>query len=248
MKGSVASGLMAAATVMAAFLLAPSTLHAQRASHSAARAPAMQVRPVTANSPSNARGKRATPTTSSIFSNAFGGENLFGGFQGQSLYTGMDLNALADQNLGVRALIDPVTELRLAAAERFLRSTRGPLVGGYYLLDGGVGYAVPTDQADAPQPSQQPQVIVLQQAPAQQPAAQAEPQGETAASLPDEGQFTLILQGGREIEALAFTRMTDKIVYITPEGNRRTINATDLDSEATIRVNQERGTPLQLPL
>ncbi len=40
--------------------------------------------------------------------------------------------------------------------------------------------------------------------------------------------------------------MKDHIVYITADGTRRTIAVTDLDSDATVRVNQERGTTLQL--
>jgi hypothetical protein len=62
------------------------------------------------------------------------------------------------------------------------------------------------------------------------------------------GQFTLVLQSGKQIDAVAFTRTSDRIVYITADGNRRTIAASDLNSEATVRVNQERGTPLELPL
>jgi hypothetical protein len=42
--------------------------------------------------------------------------------------------------------------------------------------------------------------------------------------------------------------MNDQIVYITADGSRRTIAAADLDSDATVRINEERGTPLQLPL
>jgi hypothetical protein len=85
----------------------------------------------------------------------------------------------------------------------------------------------------------------VQQAPAQQAALgqQAE-----APALPDVGQFTLVLQGGRQIQAIAFTRTNDRIIYITSDGNRRTLALSDLDTDATLRINEERGTPLQLPL
>jgi len=71
---------------------------------------------------------------------------------------------------------------------------------------------------------------------------------ETPAPLPDVGQFTLVLRNGSQIEAVAFTRSNDKIVYITVEGSRRTIALADLDSAETVRVNEEQGTPLRLPM
>jgi len=86
--------------------------------------------------------------------------------------------------------------------------------------------------------------MVLQQAPAQPPAA--EPQ--SSAPIPDEGEFTLVLRGGKAIQVVAFTHMKERIVYIDTDGSRHTIAADELDSDATVRVNQERGTPLQLPL
>lgn len=151
-----------------------------------------------------------------------------------------------DQNLGLMAFIDPATQVRLAVAERVLRST--PFGGGgAYLIDGGGAYAVPmvNDQPQAQQP-----IIIVQQ-PAQQAAAAAAPDQsalEASEPLPDEGEFTLVLRDGTQIEAAAFTHRGDSIVYITPAGNRRSLAASDLDAGATVRVNQERGTPLQLPL
>jgi len=68
------------------------------------------------------------------------------------------------------------------------------------------------------------------------------------ASLPDEGPFTLVLNDGSRIDAVAFTHSNDTIVYITTDGGRRTIAANQVDSDSTLRVNQERGTPLQSPL
>jgi hypothetical protein len=156
-----------------------------------------------------------------------------------------------DSDLAVKAFIDPVTELRVAAAGRFLRG-RGFGGAGYYILDGG-GYYYPdeSDQSDPPQQpaQQQPQVIVLQQAPpaeqGAQPAAEAAPE---TSPLPDVGQFVLVLRNGTRIQAVAFTRSNNDIVYITADGSRRTIALADLDSNTTVRVNEERGTPLQLSL
>jgi len=79
-------------------------------------------------------------------------------------------------------------------------------------------------------------------------AASASEAREEEAFLPDEGQFTLVLNDGRWIEAVAFTHSNDTIVYITAAGSRYTIAANELDADSTLRVNQERGTPLQSPL
>ena len=170
-----------------------------------------------------------------------------------------------NRDLPLKAFIDPVTQIEVAQAERLLRSTGGAFSGAYIL--GGGGYYAPPEpdegaqgpeqpdngqgQGQPDQGSQRPQVIVLQQAPPQeaaQPSQSSEAEQPAPEQLPEEGQFTLVLRSGKEVEAMAFTRANDKIVYITPEGGRLTIPVTDLDSDETVRVNQERGTPLQLPL
>jgi len=69
-----------------------------------------------------------------------------------------------------------------------------------------------------------------------------------SASLPDVGEFTLVLRNGSRIQAVAFTRRDDKIIYITPSGGRRILAVSDLDTDSTERTNQENGTPLQLSL
>jgi hypothetical protein len=157
-----------------------------------------------------------------------------------------------NQDLGIKAVIDPATEWKMAIAERVLRG-RGRFGGsGFYLLDGAGSYSVPDDSpsvdtAPADQPSQQPQVIVVEAArPSEQP--QEQPAPDDSAPLPDVGQFTLVLQSGVELQAVGFTRVKDRIVYITADGSRRTIGINDLNTDATVRVNEERGTPLQLPL
>ena len=154
-------------------------------------------------------------------------------------------------NSEAAAAIDPATEWRLAVAERFDRERRnffGP--GGYYLLDGGGAYVPPEPaRAEPPQQSQQPQLIVLDEAPGQPRAPPSAREPAAQDSLPpDEGQFTLVLHDGKQLQAVAFTHMKDRIVYIGPDGDRRSIAPADLDPDATARVNQERGTPLQLPL
>ena len=77
----------------------------------------------------------------------------------------------------------------------------------------------------------------------QAPVVEPEP----AAPLPDVGSFTLVTRGGYRLEAVAFTRSNDRLVYITPDGGRRTIAVRDLDLDSTQRLNQELGTPIDIP-
>jgi hypothetical protein len=164
-----------------------------------------------------------------------------------------------NSDLAAKALIDPVTQLEIAQAARLLKATGGGLSGTYIL--GGGGYYVPPESGpesgdqppaaedpDAQQaPAPQPQIIIVQQSP-QQNAEGGGDAEDPAAPVPDEGQFTLVLHSGKQIQAVAFTHTNDKIVYITPDGGRASIASGDLDADATVRVNEERGTFLQLPL
>lgn len=172
------------------------------------------------------------------------------------------VNAI-NQDLPEKALIDPVTQLEIAQAERLLRSGSGAFSGAY-ILGGGYGYYVPEQMMEEqayPQPEQvqgtaqpaggaEPRVIVLQQAPAAKANAEktsTQPE-ETAPIIPGADEFTLVLRNGQHIKAVAFSHLKNQIVYITPDGARKTIDAGNLDAAATVRLNQEKGTLLQLPL
>ena len=166
----------------------------------------------------------------------------------------------------IKALIDPATQAKLALAERRMRR-RPKTASGFIFLDGGGAYVLPVDpgadvnpDADAQAAQDQGQDQGQNQGAPQERAQQgsqrpeqAEPNDarlaqEQSESLPDEGEFTLILRSGQEIEAVAFTRVNDRIVYITTGGGRRTVALREVDVDATVRLNQERGTPLQIPL
>jgi len=125
----------------------------------------------------------------------------------------------------------------------------------YFLWDGGPGYAGPGDtpddtaaydQADQSQPQQQsePAPDVAFEQP---PAPQLDESVPTAAAplVPGDDHLTLVLSNGDKIQAVAFTRANDSIVYITPSGLRRTLALSDLDTAATLRINQEQGKFLQ---
>jgi hypothetical protein len=232
---------------------------------------------------SHSAGTHVTRSTTSSSSSSPGGSNFgvnaFGGgsdpLSVQQLLDpfpsyGFDFAHLTaiDRDLGMKAFIDPATQVRIAEAER--RRRKVPRAGGgFVLLDGGGAYAIPdnsnadvnadqdaqeperqasnreaNDQQGSESHAQQPIIII------QQPAAEAmntTAQGD-ADQLLDEGEFTLVLRSGQEIEAVAFTHVNDKIIYITSGGGRRTLALSELDTDATVRLNQERGTPLQLPL
>jgi hypothetical protein len=172
---------------------------------------------------------------------------------------GFDYHHLSviNQDLAIKALIDPATEWKLAEARKFLRGSR--FAGsGFYLLDGGAYYPVSddSDQPDSAAPAaspdqtdKQPQVILVQAPQSQQQDSDdSSAQMQQEDQIPDVGQFTLVLRNGRQLEAVAFSRVNDQIVYITTDGSRRAFPATDLNSAATMQINEERGTPLQLPL
>jgi hypothetical protein len=165
--------------------------------------------------------------------------------------------SVINQDLGIKALIDPATEWKIAEARRFLRGSRfsGP---GFYILDAGAYSPVPDDSSDttaepaASDPSgqqqQQPQVIVVEAPQSPQANDNSSAQEQPEEQVPDVGQFTLVLRNGRKLEAVAFSHVNDEIIYITTDGNRRSFPITDLNSDATVQINVERGTPLQLPL
>jgi hypothetical protein len=162
---------------------------------------------------------------------------------------GFDFTHLAaiNRDLGIRALIDPITQQELALAERLGREFPTPVF--FPAFFGGFG----SEPAVMEQPlqQQQPPIIILQQPAAasasvvQAPVAQA---SEAEPPLPDAGEFILVKRDGTEISAVAFVRQGDEIAYITRDGNRRFLPVSDLNSDATKIVNQDRGTSLQLPL
>jgi hypothetical protein len=164
------------------------------------------------------------------------------------------LNAI-NSDLNLKAAIDPATQLALSQAVRYGCGGVG-LGGGYILWDGG-GYAIPQGEQVQESPAAQPQVIVVQVPAAAEPSAnksplpvpvQAQEQQEAAPALPDIGQFVLVARDGTQVQASAFTRSNDEIVYITPDGLRHTMPVSDLDTGATLRLNSERGSQLQLSL
>ena len=174
----------------------------------------------------------------------------FQDFTGQVPGLGFDFEHLAaiSGNLAEKALIDPATQAELALAERL---NRGVGEAAFFLPSYG-GEAPVTYEAPEAQPATQPapQIIIVQP-PAAAPASQAAPRSEqeaASAPLPDASDFLLVLKNGAMVSAVAFTRQGDQLVYVTKEGNRRTMSVDSIDSDATSKVNEARGTPLKLSI
>jgi hypothetical protein len=151
----------------------------------------------------------------------------------------------SNPNWGIQAAIDPATQWRLYEAQKFARNV-GFGASGFYLLDGGGYYAPAEPSENEPAPGQESAPAGTETA---EPAhTEQQPAAAESAPLEDVGQFVLVLRSGSQIEAVAFTRANDRIIYVTSDGFRRTLALADLDPDATVRINEERGTPLAIPL
>ncbi len=170
---------------------------------------------------------------------------------------GFDYTHLAalNRNLETRALIDPVTQQRLALARQIRRETP-------------VGSVIPFFPM-APQVivvQSPPPVIVLQQSEgnaSDAPTMRAERvstaprESEVVAEAPAARavephrvleEYVLVRKDGREIFAVAFSARDGRIIYITREGVRRSLALADVDREATALRNDERGAEVRLPI
>jgi hypothetical protein len=153
--------------------------------------------------------------------------------------------AAVTRNLEVRALVDPVTQQQLALARQIRRETPAlPVVPVFF---------PPTPAVVVPP------VVVVQQLVGEPPGERAvvEPvaapvsQETVAPSLPpppvpELEQIVFLRRDGTLVLAVAFSIRGDRIVYVTPEGIRRSLHLAELDLEASEQMNEERGTSLQL--
>ena len=207
------------------------------------RSTAIPVRPRRVNPPNQ------NPVVNSPFAGGFfpGGtiQDLFG-YPVPGLGFDYVNYAALNGNLGVRALIDPVTQQQIALALRLQGAGVGvspffysPFGGSPIVMESPSAVAPP---ADAPA---QPPIVVVAPPPAQ-PTAQAQPAAQDQ-PLPDPGEFILVQRDGRLLFAVAFTSDPGRVVYITREGLRRSIPLDQLDVDTTVRMNEERGTSIQIP-
>lgn len=131
------------------------------------------------------------------------------------------------------------------------------LFGSYPFYYDDSGYDQPAyEQSPQQQTEPQPQIIVIQQPAPAQPAAnsgsEAEVPAATASAAPPEepvrdvGEFILVRRDGRILFASMFSVVGEQVLYITPEGMRRTIAVEELDADATQQMNEARGTTVQI--
>ena len=175
----------------------------------------------------------------------FNFDDVLGNFPVPGL--GFDFVHLAALNsgAGVRALIDPVTQHQLALARAIRRET--PVSFAAFPSFFPMGETAGTE----------PTIIVVPQpaAPAAQSTEQFRPRDadERVAPPPpvepvrEASDFVLVRRDGGLLFAVAFTQGVERITYITKDGVRRRLALADLDVDATVRMNEERGAPLQFP-
>jgi hypothetical protein len=132
------------------------------------------------------------------------------------------------------------------------------------LFGGYPGFTDSGEYSDSPPAQQQPQIIVIQlptpvavsgsanpasQEPVDSPVAAPTPPPTADApdsTGPDLSPFILVKRDGRVVFASAFSINATQLRYITPEGIRRTVFLSDLDVEATQRMNEENGAVIRL--
>jgi hypothetical protein len=203
--------------------------------------------------------------TVAVASSSANVESLLNGFPAPGLGFDYTHHAAVNRNLGTRALIDPLTQLRLAQAREIRRET--PFI------------AVP---AVLPAIINNVQVIVLNQPPqvvvVQVPAAgendddrdedrvervryverirEPEPQGArddpaaVATSPPprrESSEMVFIRKDGTLAFAVGYLLREDKLIYVTREGHRYSLLLSLLDVDATREMNESLGTTLHLP-
>jgi hypothetical protein len=241
--------IAAVAALMTLWIL-PARAQSRGGAHAAAGNSAVSARPVR-NIPSPVRPRPTrTPvvTSNSVLSaSSFSAgtlQNLFGcpvaGFESDTSNW-----AALNGNLAVRALIDPATQLEIAQAVRQCGAT----AGGYpYLFSpfGPTPIVMETPMAAAPADPAPHEPIAVVVPPAEEQPPQDPPVAEEQ-PLPDPGEFVLVERDGRLLFAAGFTAAPGRVVYVTKEGLRLSIALDQLDVEATLRMNEERGSSIQIP-
>jgi len=156
--------------------------------------------------------------------------------------------AIMNRDIGVRALIDPVTQGQLALARAIRLET--PITNTFPFF--------PFSQGSSPVIIvQQPPVVIMQQ-PAQEEARerfervrQVEPEARVAPPpepLREVPEYVLVRRDGAILSAVAYSAEGDRLIYITKDGLRKSVALAELDVERTRRINEDRGTTLRLPV
>jgi hypothetical protein len=81
------------------------------------------------------------------------------------------------------------------------------------------------------------------------PAPPAAPSSPSSTYAPTEpvAEFVFVKHDGSTFFAVAYSWNKDKLQYVTKEGLRRSIALDQLDVDTTLRMNEERGSSIQIP-
>lgn len=174
---------------------------------------------------------------------------LSGGYPVPGLGFDYAHHAAVNRDLATRAVIDPATQHQLALA-RQLRQT-APVTPVVPVVFPVINNTVVVVQAPPVIVQAPPPTVIIQQIPAAA-TVHSNPAGEPAvvAEPPpphrELSEIVLVRIDGGLLFAVGYAQRGDRLVYVTPEGQRRTVKLAEIDVEFTLRLNEERGTYLQL--
>lgn len=191
-------------------------------------------------------------TSDSVFFPGFGftsttiSDVLNGGLPVPGLGFDFAHQAIMNRDIGVRALIDPVTQGQLALARAIrLETPIVPITFPFFPFSQGSSPVIIV---------QQPPVVIMQQpAPEERVERVRQVEPEAKAAPPPEPlrevlEYVLVRRDGAILSAVAYYAEGDRLIYITKDGVRKSVALAELDIENTRRMNEERGTTLRLPV
>ncbi len=171
---------------------------------------------------------------------------------------GFDYTHLAavNRNLGVRALVDPITQHRLAQERNLRRSApiaaapAFPVVVNSIVVNVLPQPPVVIIQEPEPEPESIGRVQFVERA--APVGAAAEPAFFYEPPERESDELVLVRRDGLLLFAVAFTSRPaasgqgTRIVYVTREGHRRSVALAELDLDATRDLNEARGSTVHL--
>jgi hypothetical protein len=161
---------------------------------------------------------------------------------------GFDYTHLAarERNIGVRALIDPVTQHQLALERQARRAVPAVAAPAIFIPISNVVIVQPPPVVVVESPP-----VVQAPAPAQASPAAAPAEASREAAAPSEPlreleEILLIRRDGSALKVVAFSANATRLTYVTRDGARRSLALAELDLEATTLANEERGVVLRI--
>ncbi|HEX9759431.1 MAG TPA: hypothetical protein VGA40_00850, partial [Candidatus Acidoferrales bacterium] len=170
---------------------------------------------------------------------------LTGGYPVSGLGFDYAHHAAVNRGLATRAVIDPATQHQLALA-RQLRQT-APVTGVVPVVFPVINNTIVIVQAPPVIVQAPPPTIIIQQAPAAATAAANSPAEPAVLLEPppphrELDEIVLVRVDGGLLFAVGYSQRGDRLIYITPQGLRRSVKLAEIDVEFTLRLNEERGT------